>query len=38
MTDTAAKIDKKREALESLADSDLPAAEVASALLEVADE
>lgn len=38
MSDIAAKVDEKREVLESLADSDLPAAEVASALLEVTTE
>ena len=38
MSDIASKVEEKREALETLADSDLPAAEVASALLEVTNE
>jgi len=38
MSDTVAKIDENRDALESLADSDLPAAEIATALLEVTNE
>lgn len=38
MTDGIQSINERREELESLAESDLPCAEVAAALLEVADE